>query len=195
MWAIVGLGNPGRTYLRTRHNAGFLLVKKVAKHWDTRLRKRAYSSKIAYVEWEGEKILLVLPQTYMNLSGIAVKHIIGSGRVKLENLVVAYDDLDIPLGEIRVRKEGGAGTHKGMISVIQELADSKFSRIRIGIGPLPPDTEATDFVLTPVSNDQIPLLDRGLEQAQEALGHILRGKIETAMTLFNQRVRPGTDAL
>jgi len=166
-----------------------LLVKKVAKHWDTRLRKRAYSSKIAYVDWQGEKILLALPQTYMNLCGIAVKHIVDSGGVKLENMVVAYDDLDIPLGEIRVRKEGGAGTHKGMISIVQELADSKFPRIRIGIGPLPQDAEATDYVLTPVGDDQIPLLDRGLEQAQEALLYILRGETETAMNIFNQRVR------
>ena len=193
MWAVVGLGNPGRTYLRTRHNAGFLLVKKVAKHWDTRLRKRAYSSKIAYVDWEDKKILLALPQTYMNLCGLAVKQIVDSGGVKLENLVVAYDDLDIPLGEIRVRKEGGAGTHNGMISIVQELADSKFPRIRIGIGPLPSDSEATDYVLNPVGDDQIALLDRGLEQAQEALCHILRGETDTAMNLFNQRVRPESE--
>ncbi|MFC2163680.1 aminoacyl-tRNA hydrolase [Acidobacteriota bacterium] len=189
MWAVVGLGNPGRTYLRTRHNAGFLLVKKVAKHWDTRLRKRAYSSKVAYVDWEAKKILLALPQTYMNLCGLAVKQIVDSGGVKLENLVVVYDDLDIPLGEIRIRKEGGAGSHKGMISIIQELADAKFPRIRIGIGPLPLDTEATDYVLTPIGDDQIPLLNRGLLQAQEALHYILRGETETAMNLFNQRVR------
>jgi PTH1 family peptidyl-tRNA hydrolase len=170
-----------------------LFVKKVAKHWNTRLRKRAYSSKIAYVDVEGEKILLALPQTYMNLCGIAVKQIVDSGGVKLENLVVAYDDLDIPLGEIRVRKEGGAGTHKGMISVVHELAGSKFPRIRIGIGPLPPDKEATDYVLTHVGDDQVPLLDRGLEQAQEALRYILKGKTETAMNLFNQRVRSESD--
>jgi len=189
LWAVVGLGNPGRTYLRTRHNAGFLLVKKVAKHWAARLRKRAYSSKIAYVDWQGNKILLALPQTYMNLCGLAVKRIVDSGGVKLENLVVVYDDLDIPLGEIRVRKEGGAGSHKGMISIVKELAEEKFPRIRIGIGPLPPDTEATDFVLTPVGDGQIRLLDRGLEKAQEALLYILRGETETAMNLFNQRVR------
>ena len=189
MWAVVGLGNPGRSYLRSRHNAGFLLVKKVARHWDTRLRKRAYSSKVAYVDCQGEKILLALPQTYMNLCGLAVKQIVDSGGVKLENLVVAYDDLDIPLGEIRIRKEGGAGSHKGMISIVQELADSKFPRIRIGIGPLPPDIEATDYVLNPVGDDQIPLLDRGLGQAQDALLHILRGETELAMNLFNQRVR------
>ncbi len=193
MWAVVGLGNPGRTYLRTRHNTGFLLVKKVAKHWDTRLRKRAYSSKIAYVDFEGKKILLALPQTYMNLCGLAVKQIVDSGSVKLENLVVAYDDLDIPIGEIRVRKEGGAGTHKGMISIVQELADSKFPRIRIGIGPLPPDSEATDYVLSPIGDDQIAPLDRGLEQAQEALFHILADETETAMNLFNQRVRPESE--
>jgi PTH1 family peptidyl-tRNA hydrolase len=170
-----------------------LLVKRVARRWNTRLRKRAYSSKVAYIEWEGEKILLALPQTYMNLCGVAVKHIVDSGGVKLENLIVAYDDLDIPLGEIRVRKEGGAGTHKGMVSVIQELSDSKFPRIRIGIGPLPPDTEATDYVLTPLENDEIPLLDRGLTQAQEALGYIVKGEIETAMNLFNQRVRAAAE--
>jgi PTH1 family peptidyl-tRNA hydrolase len=166
-----------------------LLVKRVAKQWDARLRKRAYSSKVAYVDWEGKRILLALPQTYMNLCGVAVKQIVDSGGVKLDNLVVAYDDLDIPLGEIRVRKEGGAGSHKGMISIIQELSAVKFPRIRIGIGPLPPDQEATDYVLTSVEDDQIPLLDRGLARAEEALGYVLQGETETAMNLFNQRVR------
>jgi PTH1 family peptidyl-tRNA hydrolase len=164
-------------------------VKRVAKQWDARLRKRAYSSKVTYVNRDGKKILLALPQTYMNLCGIAVKKIVDSGGVRLDNLVVAYDDLDIPLGEIRVRKEGGAGTHKGMISIVQELSDSKFPRIRIGIGPLPPNIEATEYVLSPVTDDQIPLLDRGLSLAQEALGYILKGETETAMNLFNQRVR------
>jgi len=193
LWAVVGLGNPGRTYLRTRHNAGFLLVKRAAKNWDARLRKKAYSSKIAYVDRGGEKLLLALPQTSMNLAGMAVKHIIDSGGVPLENLVVAYDDLDIPLGEIRVRREGSAGTHRGMMSIIQELNDSKFPRIRIGIGPLPPDTEATDYVLTPFGEEQLPLFEKGLARAEEALHCILRGEIETAMNLFNQRVRAQPD--
>lgn len=193
MWAVIGLGNPGRTYLRTRHNAGFLLVKRVAKNWGARLRKNAYSSKIAYVDRGSGKILLAMPQTSMNLSGIAVKHIIDSGGVPLENLVVAYDDLDIPLGEIRVRREGSAGTHRGMMSIIQELNDSKFPRIRIGIGPLPPDTEATDYVLTPVGEEQFPLFEKGLARAEEALHYILRGETETAMNIFNQRVRAQPD--
>ena len=193
MWAVVGLGNPGRTYLRTRHNAGFLLVKRTAKNWDARLRKKAYSSKIAYVDRGGEKILLALPQTSMNLSGMAVKHIIDSGGIPLENLIVAYDDLDIPLGGIRVRREGSAGTHRGMMSIIQELNDSKFPRIRIGIGPLPPDTEATDYVLTPFSEEQLPLFEKGLARAEEALHCILRGETETAMNRFNQRVRAQPD--
>ncbi|MBN1223390.1 MAG: aminoacyl-tRNA hydrolase [Candidatus Aminicenantes bacterium] len=187
MWAVVGLGNPGRRYVRTRHNAGYFLIKRVAKLWGGRIKKRAFGAKVKYVEHNGKAILLAMPQTFMNKSGLAVKQMVDSGGVALENLVVVYDDLDIPLGEIRIRKEGGAGSHKGMRSVIEELNSNRFTRIRIGIGPLPPDVEATEYVLSVFSADEEILLERGLEKAQEALQYIFKEETEKAMSLFNQR--------
>ena len=104
MWAVIGLGNPGRQHLRTRHNVGFFFVKRVAKSWEIKVRKRSCRSKIVLTEHLGEKILLVLPQTYMNNSGVAVKCVLESREVTPDHLLVVYDDLDIPLGEIRSKK-------------------------------------------------------------------------------------------
>jgi PTH1 family peptidyl-tRNA hydrolase len=187
VWAVVGLGNPGRQYVHTRHNAGFSLLRRLAKAWNVRMKKTAFRSKITYVEREGKTILLAMPQTYMNQSGLAVKQIVDSGGVNLTHLVLVYDDLDIPLGEIRIREEGGSGTHKGMRSVIEVLNSQRFTRVRIGIGPLPPDSEATEFVLSPFSAEERPSFERGLEMAEKALEYILDGQTERAMTLFNQR--------
>jgi len=187
VWAVVGLGNPGRRYVHTRHNAGFSLVRRVAKAWNVRVKKTAFHSKITYAERWGKTILLAMPQTYMNKSGLAVKLIVDSGGVLLAHLVLVYDDLDIPLGEIRIREEGGAGSHKGMRSVIEELNSRRFTRIRIGIGPLPAEGEATEFVLTPFSAEETLLFKRGLEMAEKALEYILAEETEKAMTLFNQR--------
>ncbi|MFC2167165.1 aminoacyl-tRNA hydrolase [Acidobacteriota bacterium] len=185
MWAVIGLGNPGRQYLRTRHNVGFLFVKRVAKSWEIKLRKRSCLSKIALTEHMGEKILLVLPQTYMNNSGQAVKCVLESRGITLDHLLVVYDDLDIPLGEIRIRTSGSSGTHNGMSSIVQEIQTTQFPRIRVGIGPLSPDETATDFVLSPFEGKDVSLLNTSLTAAQKALDLILNGDIEKAMNQFN----------
>lgn len=185
MWALVGLGNPGRRYIRTRHNVGFLFVKRVAKDWGIKLRKRVCFSKAASMEKDGEAVFLALPQTYMNRSGQALKCLLDSKGVVPECLLVVYDDLDIPLGEIRIRKSGGAGTHKGMNSIVNEIQTIHFPRIRIGIGPLNPEVPATDFVLSPFEDEDLPLLGEGLAKAQKALDEILEGNIEAAMSRYN----------
>lgn len=187
MWAVVGLGNPGRRYSGTRHNAGFLFVRSMAKTWKIRLKKRRFSSKIGEVERKSEKIMLALPQNYMNNSGVAVKQILAGRNIRPEKLIVVYDDLDIPLGEIRIRKAGGAGTHKGMGSVVREIETTEFSRMRLGIGPLPPGEDAVDYVLSAFEKREIPLLVDGLKKAQEALELILTGSVEEAMNTYNQR--------
>ncbi len=185
MWAVIGLGNPGRRYLHTRHNVGFFFVKRLAKSWEIKLRKRSCRSKIVLTEQHGEKILLVLPQTYMNNSGLAVKCVLESREVAPDQLLVVYDDLDIPLGEIRIRTSGGPGTHKGMSSVVQEIQTTEFPRMRVGIGPITPDETATDFVLARFEDKEISLLNTSLSAAQKALDLILNGNIEKAMNQFN----------
>ena len=187
MWAVVGLGNPGRRYSGTRHNVGFTFVRRVAKAWETKLRKRRFSSKIAEVEKENEKIMLVLPQTYMNNSGVAVKRIMEGRNIQSEQLLVVYDDLDIPLGEIRVRKRGSSGTHKGMRSIVQEIETTQFPRMRIGIGPLPAGEDAVEYVLSCFDETEGVLLEESLKNAREALEMILDGRVEAAMNIYNQR--------
>lgn len=187
MWLVVGLGNPGRRYEGTRHNAGFMCVRSIAKKLGVSLRKKRCRAKIAEGLWEGEKIMLVLPQTYMNKSGEAVRLLLNSREVKPERLVVIYDDLDIPLGEIRVRKEGGAGSHKGMLSIIDEIGTTKFPRIRIGTGPLPEGTEATDYVLSFFAPGELVVLENSITKTEKALALIIKNRIEKAMNDFNQR--------
>ncbi len=187
MWVVVGLGNPGQHYSQTRHNVGFMFIRRAAKAWSVRLKKRMYLSKGIVVNRDNDEILMAMPQTYMNNSGQALSLIVKRTQIELSHLIVVYDDLDIPLGEIRIRKEGSAGLHKGMISIIQELETSKFPRIRIGIGPLPEDVDAADFVLSPFQKEEMPLLDKSLTIAQEALELLLSGEIDRAMSIYNQR--------
>ncbi len=189
MWAVVGLGNPGREYARTRHNAGFEFIKRLAKRWDIRIRKRSHLSKIAGADRPGGKVLLVLPQTFMNASGRAVKSLVEQGGIRPERMVVVYDDFDLPLGEIRIRQEGGGGSHKGMRSIIQELGTRSLARIRIGIGPLPEEDDPVEYVLAPFSDDERKRLVEPLERAAAALEMILEGDIDAAMNLHNP-VRP-----
>jgi PTH1 family peptidyl-tRNA hydrolase len=190
LWLVVGLGNPGDEYAATRHNAGFMLVERAARAWGVELRGRLFKSRTALARRGGEEVLLVQPKTFMNRSGSAVRAALDGKGAGPERLIVVYDDLDIPLGEIRIRKSGRPGTHKGMISIAGEVRTGEFPRIRIGIGPLPPARDAADFVLEPFRRAERADLERGLEQAAEALEMVLDGGIERAMTRFNRRIVP-----
>jgi PTH1 family peptidyl-tRNA hydrolase len=187
LWAVVGLGNPGKSYSGTRHNVGFSLVKTMAKNRNIRLKKRRYLSRTIVIDMAGDRILLALPQTYMNNSGQAVKRIADEAGIAPESIVIIYDDLDLSLGEIRVRKEGGAGSHKGMRSIVQNIQTTNFPRIRIGIGPLDPNMDAADFVLSSFTKEEQPIVMESLNKAQDALEMILAGSIETAMNTYNQK--------
>lgn len=187
MWLVVGLGNPGEEYAATRHNAGFLLVERVARARGVELRGRAFKARTAVVRGGEEEVLLALPRTFMNRSGIAVREILAKKGIPPERMVVVYDDLDIPLGEIRVRKRGSPGTHKGMISIVDAIGTREFPRLRIGIGPLPGGREAADYVLAPFGRNERLLLDGSLDEAAEALDMILAGGTDRAMSRFNRR--------
>jgi PTH1 family peptidyl-tRNA hydrolase len=190
LWVIVGLGNPGRKYAASRHNVGFVLIQRLADRCKAKLKKRRYSAKAAQVELENGPALLVKPWTYMNRSGLAINGLIELGGVKLNRLLVVYDDLDIPLGEVRIRKTGGPGTHNGMASIIQEIGSSEFPRIRIGIGPLPAGVEATDFVLGNFRKEETPILEDSLTTAAIAVDMIMQSGLDEAMSRFNRKGQP-----
>jgi len=193
LWAVVGLGNPGRRYSGTRHNVGFTFIKKTAREWKVKLRKKIFFSKAGEVKRKEEKILLALPQTYMNKSGLTVKKIMAGRDIKPEHLVVVYDDLDIPLGEIRIRKRGGPGTHKGMSSIVEEIRTEEFTRIRVGLGPLPGGENAVNYVLSSFDKAEKSRLEEGLRKAREALEMILSGEVERAMNTYNHRGKTLSD--
>jgi PTH1 family peptidyl-tRNA hydrolase len=188
LWLVVGLGNPGEEYAATRHNAGFLLVRRVARSRGVELRGRAFKARTAVIRGGHEDVLLALPQTFMNRSGVSVREILAGREIPPARLVVVYDDLDIPVGEIRVRKKGSPGTHKGMLSIVDGLRTREFPRIRIGIGPLPEGRDAADYVLAPFGRgDERELLEQSLAETEEALDMILAGHVDQAMARFNRR--------
>ena len=187
MWAVVGLGNPGRRYTGTRHNVGFLLVRRLARRWGVTFRKRKYGARVAELVRDEQGLVLAQPQTYMNRSGRAVKQILEGFRLSPQDLVVVYDDLDIALGQIRVRQDGRPGSHKGMSSIVAEIGTSAFPRIRIGIGPHPEGVDAAEFVLSPFSREEIPDLEEALDRAEQAMELVIDGRIEAAMNAYNQK--------
>lgn len=194
MWAVIGLGNPGRRYARTRHNVGFIFVRRMADCRGVKIKRRKYLSRVAEIKMNDEKLILAQPQTCMNRSGLAVREIAQGYNLAPRDVIVVYDDLDIPLGQIRVRREGSGGSHQGLRSVIEELETQSFPRIRVGIGPLADREEATRFVLAPFGEEEIPLLENGLDKAGKALAMILDGRIDAAMSTFNQKDRQAEDS-
>ncbi len=172
---MVGLGNPGLKYSHTRHNVGFLFVKSLAQDLGTKLRKRRHLSKVILADHPQDRILLAMPQTFMNASGQAVALLLQNYHIEPAHTLIVYDDFDLTLGEIRIRKEGSAGTHKGMLSVIRELGTSQIPRIRIGIGPLPDTADPVKFVLSPFTKKEKRFLVQSLSKARKAAELVLGG--------------------
>ena len=186
MKLIVGLGNPGRKYDRTRHNIGFRVVDDIAQKNRVAVKKRSCDSLVGELINVGEPVLLAKPQTYMNLSGPAVKALLKSTRSSPENLVVIYDELDLPFGRIRVRQKGSAAGHRGAMSIMETLAGAPFYRVRVGIGRPPQGVEPADFVLQPFSPDEVEQLDAVVARAANAALCILREGGDRAMEKFNR---------
>ncbi len=139
MYLVVGLGNPEEEYRKTRHNMGFDVVNEIASKYEVSLERKKFDANFGETMIEGQKVILIKPQTYMNLSGVAVKQFVDFYKVPMEQVIVIYDDMDIEKGTMKIRKKGGAGSHNGMKSVISQIGSENFPRIRIGIGaPLHP---------------------------------------------------------
>ncbi len=183
---IVGLGNPGKKYQPTRHNVGFLVIDRIAARQAIRVLKNDCGAWTG--EWTegGETILLAKPQTYMNRSGAAVADLLRQFHGTPHDLVVIYDDVDLPFGRLRIRTQGSAGGHRGLVSIIENLAGAPFSRIRMGIGRPPEGIETADYVLQPFDADQAAGLDGLVDRGADAATMLLRDGAEAAMREFNQ---------
>jgi PTH1 family peptidyl-tRNA hydrolase len=162
-----------------------MFIKRIARGWDIKVKKRKFLSKTAEIETAQVRLLLAMPQTFMNKSGEAVRALLEGTGIEPSRLIVIYDDIDLPLGEIRVRKEGGPGTHRGMASIVEEIETTRFARIRVGIGPCPDGADMVDYVLSPFAEKDKEALERSMEQAREALELILAGQIDKAMNSYN----------
>ena len=167
-YLVVGLGNPGREYAATRHNAGFMVLDALARQWGVTFGRTRHQALLAEARVGPHRVLLAKPQTYMNLSGRAVGPLVRYYRLPLDHLLVVYDDLDLPFGTVRLRPQGGHGGHKGMKSIIEALGGRRdFPRLRIGIGRPPGRMDAADYVLRPFSpaeREQWPwVVDRAVE--------------------------------
>lgn len=180
MKIIVGLGNIGEKYENTRHNVGFMFIDELIKEIDKKLNKEVlmeespkFKAKIGKISHEGEDFLLVKPTTFMNLSGEAISKILNFYKETPESLVVIYDDIDLPLGKIRIRDKGSAGTHNGIKSVIQQLGTENFFRIRIGIESRgtssPKQQDISDFVLSKFKEEELSEVKKGIEEGIKEL--------------------------
>jgi PTH1 family peptidyl-tRNA hydrolase len=183
---IVGLGNPGERYARTRHNVGFRVVDEIAARWRLTEWQEKYDALVGDWRRRDERVLLVKPQTHMNLSGGAVRRIFRYLPATAADLVVVYDDLDLPFGRIRVRSKGGAAGHRGVVSIMQAVGRDDFLRVRVGIGRPPPGIEATDFVLASFSPSERGELAGVLAKAATAVECLLDEGPQRAMENFNR---------
>jgi PTH1 family peptidyl-tRNA hydrolase len=191
---IVGLGNPGSEYASHRHNIGFRVVEALARaHGLTFRREKGAKAHVASGQIGGREVVLAKPQTFMNLSGQAVGRVHRARKVSPENLLVVYDDLDLPLGRMRLRPEGGSGGHKGMRSIIDSLGTQAFPRLRVGIDRPPGRMDPAEYVLQPFAEEEQPLLPELLERAAAAIECWLTEGIVAAMDRFNRPASAGAE--
>ncbi len=186
MKLIVGLGNPGKKYQGTRHNLGFFVIDRLAQQNHITISRKIRDARVG--EWfrSGETIVLAKPQTFMNRSGVAVKEILAEYRGTADDLVVVYDDLDLPFGRIRIRPYGSAGGHRGILSIQEHLIGAPFCRVRVGVGRPPEGMDAVGYVLEPFSAAEQDTLGETIERAAASLECILTDGVERAMGRFNR---------
>ena len=184
-YLIVGFGNPGRQYKCNRHNVGFMLVDNLAKRLGTtfsRMESKALVTKTTYLD---KRLILAKPQTYMNLSGQSVASLVKFYKIPLENLLIAYDDVDLPLGTIRLRPMGGSAGQKGMRSTIERLGTEEFPRLRLGIDRPPGAMQAANYVLQDFSKDEIEIVNHVIDRATDATLLFVTEGLDVAMNKYN----------
>jgi PTH1 family peptidyl-tRNA hydrolase len=184
-WLIVGLGNPGTQYERTRHNLGFMLIDNLAREVQTQVKREECRALIGRAEIEGQKAELVKPQTFMNLSGESINCLLRKSERTAKKLIVVTDDLALPVGTLRLRGKGSAGGHNGLKSIISCLGNDEFIRLRIGIQPEHSISNTKSFVLEKFSKTEMETIEEVLEKSAEAVRAVISSGVEKAMAQFN----------
>lgn len=186
MKLVVGLGNPGKKYERARHNLGFMIIDQIARQNQVAIKEKLCDALVG--EWSNpeQRVVLVKPQIYMNRSGESVRALLSHFGSAPEDLIVIYDDLDLPFGRIRIRPTGGAGGHRGVLSIMESLAGGQFYRVRVGIGRPPDGVDAVDFVLEDFTLPEVDQLSELISRASEAVVSLLREGGRRAMEQYNR---------
>ena len=193
MYVIAGLGNPGRKYENTRHNVGFMTIDRLAQKYGIKVNRIKHKALVGEGLIHGRKVMLVKPQTFMNLSGQSIREVFRYYDVEPEELMVVYDDVDIPAGHLRMRKKGSAGTHNGMKSIIYDLQFDDFPRLRIGIGTDRKE-DMIHFVLSGFSGEDRDKVAQAIDRAVEAIDLWLEKGIDIAMGEYNTKKEPKKNA-
>ena len=191
MFLVAGLGNPGEEYALTPHNLGFLTIDRLAERHGIRVTRRDSKALTGLGEIEGREVMLAKPQTFMNLSGTSLAPLMAKHEIGLENLIVAYDELDLPWTELRIKPKGSAAGHNGMKSLIASLNSSEFVRVRLGVHPGHPIRSGVEYLLAPMKRSQSKELEEFTGVAADAVRSIIAEGVVKAMTKFNRRA-PGS---
>ena len=187
MKLIIGLGNPGIKYQSTRHNIGFLALDKIASSHDISVSLKGFDAWYGKGKITDTPVLLAKPQTFMNISGVSVRKLVDYFKIDLEDIIVVHDDIDLPFNTIRLKAGGGHAGHKGIISIIDDLGNPTFIRVRIGIGKPPDRITVERYVLEPFTDDEMKLLPKITTTANDAVTMIILSGIQAAMNQYNER--------
>ena len=187
MFVIAGLGNPGLKYAGTRHNVGFGALDELAEAYRISVDTGKHRALIGKGVIEGQKVILVKPQTYMNLSGESIREVMEYYKLSVEELLVIYDDINLDVGQLRILEKGSAGGHNGMKNIIACLGSDHFPRLRVGVGAKPPRMDLADYVLGHFPSEELPSVREGIKHAAEAAAMIVKGEMAPAMNQFNAK--------
>ena len=187
MYLIIGLGNPGSRYQFTRHNIGFMVLEKIAARWEVDLKQKSFDALWNRGKIAGTDVLLAMPQTFMNLSGNAVRKLLAYFKVDVNHLIVIHDDLDLPFGSVRLKTGGGDAGHKGLNSIMTCLGSVDFMRVRMGIGKPADRTPVEDYVLHRFNPDESALLQQVIQSASEATADIVTSGMQQAMAKYHTK--------
>lgn len=193
MHLVLGLGNPGRRYDRTRHNAGFLVVDRLGGRWGGTVDRKQFGALVARADIDGSAVVLAKPQTFMNCSGQPTASLRGYYKVAPDDLVVVHDDVDIPFGQVRVKRGGGSGGHNGLRDIRRHLGDADFLRVRVGVSRPPAGSDTAAYVLGEWTSVEADALDSVVDRAADAVQSVVKSGVIHAMNQFNVRPVPDGD--